>query len=210
VNGVETDVAAISSEPLLDPENFPFSESELFAAACLWLDAEIARQLTDQLSESSRGDVAIRAEQNRERRQPAKPSFAAERDLWKFPEFIQIEWLWPALSVLSPSAAARVELWMEGHWRFRYSMEIRIVNKRHAEESGLYPSRAERIEWLRALGEDVDRIPPQMGIHHPRIVLPEPTEEMRRAVSELIEAERNSWRVLVKESRSRLDSRRAV
>ncbi|MEO6210715.1 MAG: hypothetical protein ABIQ10_11375 [Gemmatimonadaceae bacterium] len=192
------------SERWLDPEEFPFSQEELFDAVSLWMGSDDVWKLTEQLAKSSRDSVQMREEQLLRWRK-ASPSYARDPNEPRLGDFMQIDWLWPALSVLSPSTAARTEEWMAEWWKFRERMELITAQKKAAVASGGYFMGEDVLKQLRAAGVNVDRMQSQLD---PRAKLPEPTSEMRRAVSEIIDAERSTWLELAAESKARLAARR--
>jgi hypothetical protein len=197
------------NDECLDPEEFPFTADETLQALQLWIPDAEARQLLEGMTEVSRLNVAHKSEQAK--RFPEVPSTTPRKEIatLKLADYTQFEWLWPALSVLSPSSAARVEEWMKDHWRREYLLTLISTNRDAAMAAGLYPPREQEIERLRAEGANVDRYPADIEIFDPRIQLPPPTEEMRDAVTYLIEGQRHAWQEFAEESKRRLDASRS-
>jgi hypothetical protein len=192
----------------LDPEEFPFTRSELGEALSLWVDdPDDARNLEEGLASSARDRVETRREEW-ERGFPPRSSFPGEINQLRICDFSQVEWLWPALSVLSDSTALRVERWMRDDWRRTYLLAVSRANVDHAFATGVWPPRLEMLGQLRARGFDVDQVVRDLQ-GKPPIRLPEPTSEMQKAASDLVEAKRRAWLDLVVESKRRLDARRS-
>jgi hypothetical protein len=192
----------------LDPEEFPFTRSELGEALSLWVDdPDDARNLEEGLASSARDRVETRREEW-ERGFPPRSSFPREINQLRICDFSQVEWLWPALSVLSDSTALRVERWMRDDWRRTYLLAVSRANVDHAFATGVWPPRLEMLGQLRARGFDVDQVVRDLQ-GKPPIRLPEPTSEMQKAASDLVEAKRRAWLDLVVESKRRLDARRS-
>lgn len=192
----------------LDPEEFPFTRSELGEALSLWVDdPDVARNLEEGLASSARDRVEMRREEL-ERGFPPRSSSPGEINQLRICDFTQVEWLWPALSVLSDSTALRVERWMSDHWRKSYLLTATNVNVEHAFASGVWPPRVEMLGHLRMRGFAADQI--HLALEgKPPIRLPEPTPQMQKAASDLVEAKRRAWLELAAESKRRLDARRS-
>ena len=191
----------------LDPESFPFSEEEVFLATSLWWSEAEAREFASQLAEMSRGSVDIRVEEER-RGHPSRASGTTELSRLRIADHMKHPWLWPALSVLSPSAAARVDEWMSEWWRFRFLMELSSARTKAAERAGLYLSREAELDKCRAMGANVEMIPPSMHLHDPNVARPEATEEMRQEASDAVDVQHRAFLAHVEESKARLDARR--
>jgi hypothetical protein len=192
----------------LDPEEFPFTRSELDQALSLWVDdPDDARNLQEGLASSSRDSVEVRREQS-ERGVPPRSSSPGEINQLRLSDFTQVEWLWPALSVLSDSTARRVECWMSDHWRRTYLLAVSQANVDHAFATGVWPPRFEMFGQLRARGFDVDQAVRDLQ-GKPPMHLPAPTPAMQQAASDLVDAQRRAWLDLAAESQRRLDARRS-
>jgi hypothetical protein len=192
----------------LDPKEFPFTRSELGEALSLWVDdPDDARNLEEGLASSARDFVEVRREQF-ERGFPPRSASSGELSLLRRCNFTQVEWLWPALSVLSDSTALRVERWMRDDWRRTYLLAVSRANVDHAFATGVWPPRVEMLGQLRARGFDVDQVVLDLQ-GKPPIRLPEPTPEMQQAALDLVEAKRRAWNALADESKRRLDARRS-
>ena len=192
----------------LDPEEFPFTRSELGQALSLWVDdLDDARNLEDGLASSARDRVETRREEL-ERGFPSRSSSPGELNELKICDFSQVDWLWPALSVLSDSTARRVERWMRDHWRRMHLLAVSRANVDHAFAMGVWPPRVEMFGQLRARGFDIDQVARDLE-GQPPMRLPKPTLEMEKAASDHVESNRRAWLELAAESKRRLDARRS-
>jgi hypothetical protein len=196
------------SDELLDPEEFPFTEEELLQAASLWLGEGDARLLSEQITQSAHDFVNVRAEQL-QRGFPPRSSFPGELSQLRICGFIQIEWLWPALSVISELCGARVVLWMRDHWRTEYLLKLARAKTDAAFASGHYLPHDEAVERMRAEDADVSWIRPDMELRYPHVPLPDATEAMQQTATARVEEQRQAWLALAAESQRRLDARHA-
>jgi|SRR5450432_786150 len=192
------------SDEWLDPEEFPFTEDEVFQAATLWRNDSEARHFARELADLERKTAIQRtAHRAQMAARPADPDRIVL--IVKRPEDPDSKWLWPALSVLSESCAARVRDGMSRRWESRkqhLELEAQVI-----ELKSLKPV-AEVVRLTRAGGNQEEIRSLVKQLRHDGIGLKEPTEEMRRAASETIELEKAAWLALAAESQRRLDARR--
>lgn len=187
----------------LDPEDFPFTEEEVFQAALLWEDRESARRIAHDTAASERKYVVKRT---------ARRAVMATRSAnGETVVFVRgsvgdpTPWLLPALSVLSESCAARVQERMTLLWTQR--LESMLLNEKVdvAKRAGLLSS----LEKLTSYeGDDSKRRELLMEFRREFMAIPSPTDEMRKTVSDLVESERQAWLALAVESQRRLDASR--
>ena len=201
-----TSVESETNPEWLDPEQFPFTESEVREAATLWRNygeaVDFARALAELEKKTVRQRTVQRAE---EEARPADPNhivFTVKRA-----EDPSSNWLWPALSVLSASCSSRVHRWMSLHWEARQRL---LVFKAQTDELKLEETMAE-IFRLHSEGGDQGRIRALVEqVRRDREERKLPTDEMRRAASETVEREKAAWLALALESQRRFDASRST
>jgi hypothetical protein len=189
----------------IDSVDFPFTEGEVIEAVALWHSTRELYTIAAKVIAAKREWAKRRVEN-----EPRVEAAARERVIFVYgsvsDDASHEKWFWPALSVLSETAADRVAKAMEIHWRERAEKLLCGECVTYARSMGLLPTPEEfqaavgNEEKMRVLMFDLRRRMPR---------LPEPTDEMRRFVDESIEREKAEWRALADEARLRLGHRRA-
>ncbi|MFI5241681.1 MAG: hypothetical protein ACHQRL_01630 [Gemmatimonadales bacterium] len=190
----------------IDPVDFPFTEEEVVEAVRLWHATPEQFTIARAVIAQRRRSADRRAEYQSRADAAAKAGVVfvhgelsddASREPWFF----------PALSVLSEYCAARVDDAMQKHWRQRLDSELTQECVASARRAGLFPTR----DQFNAVAQDPERRRELMAdLRRKMPILPEPTEEIRRAVSARIEREKQEWLALAAEAKIRLAGRRAA
>lgn len=190
----------------IDPVDFPFTEEEVVEAIALWHATPEPYTIARAVIAEKRRSADRRAEY-----QSRADAAAQAGVVFVYGEFSddasREQWFFPALSVLSESCAARVDEAMQKHWRQHLDSELTQECVASARRAGLFPTR----DQFNAVAQDPERRRELMAdLRRKMPRLPEPTEEMRRAVSERIEREKREWLALAAEAKIRLAGRRAA
>ena len=177
-----------TNRSLIDPDELPFTQGEVFDAARRFMPVEAARELADLLADLGPRMIAARAERRAIWRAAGMPGAdTAPLHGWGYPDE-----LLPALASLSPDAEARASRLVEADWVSFERALVQDAQRRAAEAAGLVPT-FEQIRRDHAGAEGLAiALPP----------LPPPTDEMRAAAARAIEAKRQEWRASVERYRS--------
>jgi len=189
----------------LDPEEFPFTRAEVMQAASLWCIPGTERQFTEEIANAAADAVQTRDERSIARSAPSSGvSGKSELSDFKICGYTQVYWLWPTLSVL-PSCGERARLRIVEYWRYRLAVELLRARRLAAEVSGLIPkqalSRAEATALRNSPSIAAERA--SLFARAPR-ELPDATAEMRKDVSDLIDAQQRTWLAIAAEAQVRL------
>ena len=175
----------------LDAEEFPFTVSELRQAASIWLSSQEVIEFVDAFARNIR-------------------EYWNHRSTWEIPfrpelgrigiANTQIDWLWPTMSLVSPSCAIRVERWMRVYWQERRSGEIERL-KRRATGVAVLPVDGDQFSAAsaqRAVLEAHTRTTQQHKLSSEEI------NAIVRQAEAIVSAEQSRWTTSAAEAASRL------
>jgi hypothetical protein len=197
------------SEEVLDPEEFPFTQEEVFQAMSLWWDEARSLEFAQSLAEVTRVGIEAREEQRARWPEGTLEHFGIVRGQLRACDHTRVEGLWPSLSVISDSCAARVEAAMPLHWASLRRMYLTSEQRMAGIRAGTLPTRAQSAEHLRELKQSLGgKLPSVLAVRGTPPKLPEATDEMRRVAEANVEADRRDWLELAATARKRFDARR--
>lgn len=201
------DDSATKSGEWIDPEEFPFTEEEVFQAAVLWKESAEARRFAQHVADTERTRAAREARSAAERVRHSERTGEVITFVSGSIGTPHADWLLPTLSVLSASCSKRVEDVMAVHWRQRMDSVLSAYQAEAWKRAGFIPTPEELI----AVGSDETKIRAMLEEVR-RNILPrsQPTEETVRAASEEVEREKRAWLALAAECNSRLAHHRAA
>ena len=184
----------------IDPEELPFTEDELFNAACLFMSSNAARHMARHLADCGPGVIEAREE----RRAKWQASGIANAHWMPLHALGYPEDLLPALASLSHDAEMRALFLQEERWQSVYRMVVSRMQREALERSGAMPSREEMIRMASAVAstkKDERLLKQGLVVQGPPPS--RPTTEMVSAAHAELSAERQRWAANVARFRTR-------